>query len=792
MILPIACLVITPAPQDLPWPPAPPLEREAGESHVHASSITTEPAEAGSWRVSFAFAGEEAADSVHLAGDFNGWSAQATPMTRGGEGDWRVTISLKGGVHFYKLVVNEERWLSDPANEEKSDDGQGGYNSVLRLGTLGNMDLLDLRVGDDRFGTAALEHDPARPLYRQQLADGRVLLRFRTFAHDVSDVEFAARGLPPAAMHPVLAAERFQYWETTIAAAEDALEYTFVLSDGEERRSHPDTYELQPGGEPRLVTPDWSKDAVWYQIMVDRFRNGDPKSDPSPVRPWTSDWMKASEFEGRDGQTFWRYYVFQRLYGGDFEGVRQRLDYLQELGVTALYLNPVFEASGHHKYNARNFLHIDDHYGGGSDYARAEAEEDLLDPSTWTWTESDRVFLDLIKELHSRGMKVILDGVFNHVGDDHVAFRDVRENGKDSRFADWFDVRSWEPFEYRGWAGFRELPVFAKDADGFASPSVEAHVFALTRRWMDPDGDGDPADGIDGWRLDVPNEVAMPFWSKWRDLVKSINPDAYISGEIWRRADSWLDGRHFDAVMNYPFAESAVEWVGNVERKLRATQCEQRLAELRLAYPEEATYALMNLVDSHDTDRIASMLKNPDRDFDHDNRVQDGAKYDASKPGPTHYRRARLIALMQMTYVGAPMVYYGDEVGMWGADDPTNRKPMLWKDLEPYERPKDNRVDEKHLAHYRRVIALRREHSALRRGTYRTLLVDDDQDVIVFLREDASERVIVAWNASSRQARVQVPELQDGDWRCIYGAEKTEESGVRVPSIDGRVWVSSR
>jgi glycosidase len=196
----------------------------------------------------------------------------------------------------------------------------------------------------------------------------------------------------------------------------------------------------------------------------------------------------------------------------------------------------------------------------------------------------------------------------------------------------------------------------------------------------------------------------------------------------------------------------------------------------------------MNLVDSHDTDRLVSMYLNPDRRYDADNREQDGVGYDNRRPAAVHYRRARLTALLQMTYVGAPMVYYGDEVGMWGPDDPSNRKPMLWKDLGAYEGGRENRVDEEHLEHYRRVGQLRREHSALRRGSFETVLCDDDQDLFVFLREDANERVLVALNAGSEPARLELPE---GRWRAAYG-KHASGSRARVPAIDGLVLVEEQ
>ena len=360
-----------------------------------------------------------------------------------------------------------------------------------------------------------------------------------------------------------------------------------------------------------------------------------------------------------------------------------------------------------------------------------------------------------------------------------------------SPYADWFDVKSWDPFQYESWWGFSELPVYRKDEQhGLASQAVRDHLFAITRRWMDPDGDGDPSDGVDGWRLDVPADVPIAFWHEWCALVRKINPDAYITGEIWERADRWLDGRTFDAVMNYEFAKPAIAWVIDRTKKIRAGELDARLAELRIAYPAEAGYAMMNLVDSHDTDRVASMARNPDRTYNSGNREQDGATYDASKPGPADHARQRLLALMQVTYVGAPMIYYGDEVGMWGSGDPNNRKPMLWEDRGPPENPEDV-PDLEMLRAYKAMIALRNAHPALRTGSFRTVLVDDAQDVWAFLREGGGEQVLVALCASETPATVSLASLGEG-WADAFGTPGFADDGLRtatIPAVGGRVWV---
>jgi glycosidase len=397
------------------------------------------------------------------------------------------------------------------------------------------------------------------------------------------------------------------------------------------------------------------------------------------------------------------------------------------------------------------------------------ANEDLLDPSTWGFNQSDRLFLEVLRELKSAGFRVIVDGVFNHVGETHVAFSDVRgrgATGSESPYADWFEIESFEPFVYRGWAGFGQLPAFRKSDDGLASETLTKHIMDVTRRWMDPNGDGDPSDGVDGWRLDVPNEVPMGFWRAWRDVVKATNPDAYIVGEIWKRADAWLDGETFDAVMNYPFAQAVVAWVSG---DLKPSELDARLATLRLSYPEQASAVLQNLLAGHDTDRLVSMIANPGRGYDQANSERPGSRYVGARPSPDAYRRAQLAVLVQMTYVGAPMVWYGDEIGMFGSDDPFCRKPMIWPDLGAFEDPAEH-VDEAHLAAYREMIALRSASAALRRGAFRTLVADDARDVWVFERLLGDERVIVALNASGKAQDFALPEAewQGFDWAVAY------------------------
>jgi len=412
-----------------------------------------------------------------------------------------------------------------------------------------------------------------------------------------------------------------------------------------------------------------------------------------------------------------------------------------------------------HKYDTADYRHIDDSFGVRD--SREAIRGETTDPESWQWSESDRVFLDFLREAHRQGFRVILDGVFNHVGRGFWAFRDVLEKGRSSPYADWFEITSWEPFHYRAWDGDDGgLPRLRHDeAMGLCAP-VRDHLFAITRRWMDPDGDGDPSDGIDGWRLDVAGDINAHFWKDWRELAKSINPDAFLVAELWTESRQWLDGSTFDAVMNYPFAERCVRFFVNRKKRIGPMRFDRQLREMLGWYDPEVNAVLQNLLGSHDTDRAASMFMNPDRVYNESNRIQDnGHEYNPARPTPECYRKLRLMVTFQMTFPGAPMIYYGDEAGMYGASDPSNRKPMLWEDLAPYDDP-DERIEPELLEHTRRMIAIRNTFPALRRGSFETLVANDRSRIYAFVRSlgdpVGSGPVVVVLNNSDVRRRLDV------------------------------------
>jgi len=540
--------------------------------------------------------------------------------------------------------------------------------------------------------------------------------------------------------------------------------------------------------------PDWAKRVVWYQIFPERFYNGDTNNDPTlssikgswphdsqsdwQIHPWTSDWYELQPYEKKNGKDIW-FNIQRRRYGGDLQGIINKLDYLKDLGIGAIYLNPVFEAPSSHKYDGATYHHIDPHFGPDP-----KADKKLIlteipdDPSTWVWTEADKLFLKLIEEVHRREMKIIIDGVFNHMGLNSWAFKDVFEKQKESKYKDWFSIKSWKDegkFDYEGWFGVHELPELREDQNGIVEGPKD-YIFNITRRWMDPNGDGNPDDGIDGWRLDVAFCVKHQFWKDWRKLVKSINPNSYITAEIIDSPEANLDylqGDEFDAVMNYNFLFSTAEFFIDNKSKISASQFIKDLDYLRNLYYEEVSYSMQNLLGSHDTQRVLSHILNRDkykiRNWGETFEKWKGSNpdYNVSKHGKYEKDIFKLMLIFQMTYVGAPYIYYGDEVGMWGANDPCCRKPMVWENqqyqpesLLPNQSSKSNpdlvEVDLEIFNHYKKLIAIRNKFSVLQTGKFETLLVDDEKDLIVFRRFDEINEIIIVINRSAKQATLKL------------------------------------
>jgi glycosidase len=570
-------------------------------------------------------------------------------------------------------------------------------------------------------------------------------------------------------------------------------------------------------------TPEWSKGVVWYQIFPERFSNGDPRNDPKAtdqngaypfddssefqIHPWTSDWYQLQPYEQKNGKNIW-FNLQRRRYGGDLQGVINKLDYIQSLGVDAIYLTPVFWSPSSHKYDALCYHHVDPSFGPDPEGdKKLIATEDPLNPEKWVWTKADRLVLQLIGEVHKRKMRIIFDGVFNHIGVKSFAFQDVEKNQQASPYKDWFTVQSWRdsakgtPFRYKGWFGVRTLPEFKEDSTGIVHGPKE-YIFNATKRWMNPMNKG-IANGIDGWRLDVAYDVGHPFWKDWRKLVKSVNPNAYLTAELVypiAQTKPYLNGDEFDATMNYNFAFIVHDFFVQDTTGSSVTQFDTRLKELRGAFGSGVAFNMQNLMNSHDATRIGSAVANPDGkkfgnwgEYFNWSQKSNNKNYNARKPTPAQLQKQKLIAAFQILYLGSPMIYYGDECGMWGSNDPDCRKPMLWPeksyDAETYN-PDQTRHDPDMVAFnqdlfnwYKRFIALRKQYKSFRLGNYTTLLTDDVQKIYAFSRQYANEEVIVIINRSSQPVSFVPGFLQNGKYKDVNTKKLVKQVNISPMDI---------
>ncbi|MNI24222.1 Cyclomaltodextrinase [compost metagenome] len=477
-------------------------------------------------------------------------------------------------------------------------------------------------------------------------------------------------------MSKLVSDELFDYWECAIKPPFRRLKYGFLLKSGEEqiwmteneftkdRPQIPDRLFEFPYINPADLysVPEWVKDTTFYQIFPERFANGDKSNDPEGVLPWGGEPTRKNFF------------------GGDLQGVIDHLDHLSKLGITGIYFTPIFEGSTNHKYDTTDYMKVDPQFGD---------------------TETLK---KLVKACHDRGIKVLLDAVFNHSGNTFVPFLDVKEKGAESRYKDWFYVREYPLDVVEGiptYDTFSFEPLMPKL--NTANPEVKQYLLEVAEFWI-------KEVGIDGWRLDVANEVDHQFWRDFRKVVKGVNPDAYILGEIWHESSGWLEGDQFDAVMNYPFTDAVLDFVvrGTLDAKGFANAIGRQISR----YPLQATEVAFNLLDSHDTPRLLTLCE--------------GNK-----------NKMKLAALFQFTYSGTPCIYYGSEVGLDGEMDPGCRKCMVWD---------QEKQDQNLFEFYQKLISMRKELAPLRTGSIHFLIAEEGGTKLAYERKLDGETVIVLLN----------------------------------------------
>jgi glycosidase len=666
---------------------------------------------------------------------------------------------------------------------------------------------------DNNVEWDGLKHDSRDLLYRSPggavPAGTPVVLRFRTFHNDVTGVKVrfysvdrggqqivamdrAAAGV--SCYDAALAADSCDFWQVTLPASfgADNLWYRFIVTDGTDTDYYADDTPALDGGtgaptddpvdtswalmlyQPGFTAPTWAKDAVIYQIFPDRFRNGRASNDPatgdvrydSPVirlgwgvlpegycRNYAG--ATATSCPARFGGSGIEQPQGRDYFGGDLKGVDQELDYLNALGVNTIYFNPIFDSGSNHGYDTQDYTQVDPYFGTQKDWE------------------------NLVKHADQRGMRIVLDGVFNHLSSDSPFFDRYHHydtvgacESLTSPFRSWFLFQDVAPgtgtcvgssgtpgsATYTGWFGFDSIPVINKsDTNTSVWDYFLTGSDAITTKWLEA--------GASGWRMDVAGDSSFPpgYWETFREVVKATDPQALTISETWQKDSTllrMLRGDRFDTTMNYRLRDAVLGFLtpGPFDSKgfadsghvIPASDFLDRLSSIREDYPDAAYYSLMNLLDSHDTARLLWTLT-PGVD-NSAAKEADAANLAAGKA------RVRLASLIQFTLPGAPTVYYGDEVGMTGADDPDDRRTYPWAD-------KGGSPDTTMLAHYTALTTLRRNLPVLRDGDFRALFADDADGVAAYGRRTGSQAAIVAVNRGGSARTVTIPVvgyLRDG------------------------------
>lgn len=450
--------------------------------------------------------------------------------------------------------------------------------------------------------------------------------------------------------------------------------------------------------------PEWVHTAVFYQIFVERFCNGDSSNDPEKLTPWGTPPGPHS------------------FYGGDLQGILDRLPYLRELGVNGIYLTPIFESGSNHKYDTIDYRKIDPAFG----------DEELL--------------RRLVDAAHQMGIRVMLDGVFNHSSWKFRPFQDVMENGEKSPYRDWFCIDSFPLTRFTE----REVSDYSRPLDlsrlnyrifgtSPSMPKLNTDNPQLRQYLLDSVAMWTRKTGIDGWRLDVSDEVSHSFWRDFRKTVKKINPDALIIGENWHNAFPWLYGDQFDGVMNYAVTKSCIEFFAR--RKIGPTQFAGEISACLMRNFDQVNFAMLNLLDSHDTMRFLTWCGGDER-------------------------RLRLAALFLFSYTGMPCVYYGSEIGMEGRGDPDCRRTFDWN---------REHWNQNLFRYYQKLIALRRREKALQYGTIRIR----EKDGVVYLRRSFEGNVLVtALNNTGEKKMIVLPR---GSGILLTSSDREKDGNVLEP-----------
>ena len=677
---------------------------------------------------------DEEVASVSLRGSFNSWGEW--PMEKQPDGTWSITVDLEPGEYQYKFYING-KWPQDmsiaraggpvdPNAVGYINDGFGGQNAICR-------------IKEEVTEGVVLVHNPDDPAYLC-IADERLIIRLKTSPRKVAKVFLVT----DEGKWPMERQLQWEYGEVFRLSLKlpDSLKYHFVgyTIEGTEFSLPEDpSQSFFFDGIDHFPQLKWVSQGIIYQIFPDRFYNGDPNNDVLALNSdefhfneqWVQNklWAKEGPSLAKWNDPISSQHCCHQYFGGDLAGIIEKLDYLKELGVTALYLNPIFDSGSAHGYDTHDYMKVSLKFG---------TEEDLQ---------------ELLNEAHKRGMRVILDFVPNHTGLGFWAFQDVVKNGEDSPYWDWYFIHKWpfspgDPSAYEAWWGVGSLPKL-----NTGNLEVREYLFKVVRHWL--------AFGADGWRVDVPNELveAQAFFREMREITKMEKADAYLIAEIWQLDPSWVQGDQYDSLMNYAlgrdilfnFAKGSVDGEGTLDS----------LSRYFGTYGENVTVMGFNLVSSHDTGRILTDL---------------GGGNFGDLSNPEAVEKLKLLSTLIYTMPGAPVIFQGDERGILGEKEfyDAHRYPIQW-----------DTADEGLISHYKELAQLRQEMPVLTGSVIRTY-TGKDHLLSFFRGESGKGEVLVVANNGTKPITFELP---DGVWQLVNGKEVVQGKGrIDIPPLQVRIF----
>ena len=675
---------------------------------------------------------DEEVVSVSLRGSFNSWGEW--PMEEQPDGTWSITVNLEPGEYQYKFYING-KWPQDMSTARAGgpvdpnavgyiNDGFGGQNAICR-------------IKEEVTGGVNLVHNPDDPAYLC-IADERLVIRLKTSPHKVAKVFLVT----DEGKWPMKRQLQWEYGEVFRLSLEfpDSLKYRFIghTIEGTEFSLPEDpSQSFSFDGINYFPQLKWVSQGIVYQIFPERFYNGNPKNDVLALKSdefhyneqWAQNklWVEEGPSLANWNVPISSQHCCHQYFGGDLAGIIEKLDYLKELGVTALYLNPIFDSGSAHGYDTHDYMKVSPKFG---------TEEDLQ---------------ELLNEAHKRGMRVILDFVPNHTGLGFWAFQDVVKNGEDSPYWDWYFIHKWpfspgDPSAYEAWWGVGSLPKL-----NTGNLEVREYLFKVVRYWLNF--------GADGWRVDVPNELveAQAFFMEMRQIAKMEKSDAYLIAEIWQLDPSWVQGDQYDSLMNYAlgrdilfnFAKRSIDGEGTLDN----------LCRYFAAYGENVTAMGFNLVSSHDTGRILTDL---------------GGGNFGDLPNPGAVEKLKLLSTLLYTLPGAPVIFQGDERGILGEKEfyDAHRYPIQW-----------DTADESLVAHFKKLAQLRQKIPALTSSVIRVYY--GTANLLSFFKgeQGKGEVLIVANNGTE----IEKFELPLGNWRSVTEGEILQGT-IYIPSLQVRIF----